>query len=206
MYARTTTFKGTPGRPIAGRDHLRAEVLPLLVQDEGCAGLSMLVDEESGQCIVASSWTSEAALAASDEVLGDSGGRTAGIIGGTPEVAVWDVAVMHRVRPAPTGSCCRVTWMRLDRGDFDRGIEIYRAEVLPEVELLDGFCSASLLVNRARGRACSTATYDSRAALDASRDRSWTIRDAGVQESGVEVVDVGEYDLVLAHLRLPELT
>jgi hypothetical protein len=99
-----------------------------------------------------------------------------------------------------------VTWMRLDRGDFDRGIEIYRAEVLPEVELLDGFCSASLLVNRTSGRACSTATYDSRAALDASRDRSWTIRDAGVQESGVEVVDVGEYDLVLAHLRLPELT
>jgi hypothetical protein len=41
--------------------------------------------------------------------------------------------------------------------------------------------------------------------MEASRERSWTIRDAGVRDAGVDVLDVGEYDLVLARLRLPEL-
>ena len=40
--------------------------------------------------------------------------------------------------------------------------------------------------------------------MEASRERSWTIRDAGVRDAGVDVVDVVECDLVLAHLRLPE--
>ena len=77
--------------------------------------------------------------------------------------------------------------------------------MLPEMEGLPGFCSASLLVNRAAGRACSTTTYDSREAMEASRDRAWTIRDAGVREAGVDVLDVVECDLAVAHLRLPEL-
>ena len=41
--------------------------------------------------------------------------------------------------------------------------------------------------------------------MDATRDRSWTIRDAGVREAGVDVTDVGEFELLLAHLRVPEL-
>ena len=39
----------------------------------------------------------------------------------------------------------------------------------------------------------------------ASRDRAWALRDTGVRDAGVDVLDVVEYDLVLAHLRLPEL-
>jgi hypothetical protein len=126
-------------------------------------------------------------------------------MGGPPEVDEWEVAVMHRDHPTPPGSCCRVTWMRLNHGDIDRGIELYRTAMLPEMESIAGFCSASLLVNRDAGRACNTTTYDSREALDASRERSWTIRDAGIRDAGVDVLDVVECDLVLAHLRLPEL-
>ena len=112
---------------------------------------------------------------------------------------------MHRDHPAPEGACCRVVWMRLSNGDVDRGIELYRSALLPEMKTLEGFCSASLLVNRASGRACSTTTYDSREAMEASADRAWAIRDAGIRDAGVDVVDVVECDLVLAHLRLPEL-
>ena len=95
--------------------------------------------------------------------------------------------------------------MRLNHTDVERGIAIYRAAMLPEMESIDGFCSASLLVDRAAGRACNTTTYDSREALEASRERSWTIRDAGIRDAGVDVLDVVECDLALAHLRLPEL-
>jgi hypothetical protein len=41
--------------------------------------------------------------------------------------------------------------------------------------------------------------------MDASAQHAWAIREAGVRDAGVDVVDVVECDLVLAHLRLPEL-
>lgn len=205
MYARSTIIMGDPGRLDDGIAYVRDDVLPTITTMDGCVGLSMLVDRDTGQCIVTSSWDTEDTMGASNLHLAPMRMRGGQIMGGPPEVDEWEVAVMHRDRPAPTGSCCRVTWMRLNHGDIDRGIELYRTAMLPEMESIAGFCSASLLVNRTAGRACNTTTYDSREALDASRERSWTIRDAGIREAGVDVLDVVECDLVLAHLRLPEL-
>jgi quinol monooxygenase YgiN len=205
MYARSTTIMGDPARLDDGIAYVRDDVMPTITAMEGCLGLSMLIDRDTGQCIVTSSWDSEEAMQASNLHLAPMRMRGGQIMGGPPEVDEWEVAVMHRDHPAPAGSCCRVTWMRLNHTDIDRDIDLYRAAMLPEMESIEGFCSASLLVNRALGRACNTTTYDSREALDASRERSWTIRDAGVREAGVDVLDVVECDLVLAHLRLPEL-
>jgi quinol monooxygenase YgiN len=205
MYARSTTIMGDPARLDDGIAYVRDDVMPTITTMDGCLGLSMLIDRDTGQCIVTSSWDSEEAMQASNLHLAPMRMRGGQIMGGPPEVDEWEVAVMHRDHPAPAGSCCRVTWMRLNHTDIDRDIDLYRAAMLPEMESIEGFCSASLLVNRALGRACNTTTYDSREALDASRERSWTIRDAGVREAGVDVLDVVECDLVLAHLRLPEL-
>ena len=205
MYARSITITGDVTAIDAGIAYVNDEVMPTVTALDGCVGLSMLVDRESGQCIVTSSWQSEETMRASDVHLAPLRVRGGEILGGAPRVEEWEVAVMHRAHHAPVGACCRVTWMRLNHGDFDRGIDLYRSAMLPEMETIDGFCSASLLVNRATGRACSTTTYDSRAAMEASRARAWTIRDAGVRDAGVDVVDVVEGELALAHLRLPEL-
>jgi hypothetical protein len=179
--------------------------MPAVTGMEDCVGLSMLVDRETGQSIVTSSWLSEEAMMASDLHLAPLRRRGGEILGGTPTVETWEVAVMHRRQSAPVGACCRVTWMRLGQADVDRGLDLYRSAMLPEIEAIDGFCSASLMVNRQAGRACSTTTYRSRADLEASRDRAWTIREAGVREAGVDVLDAAECDLAIAHLRLPEL-
>jgi hypothetical protein len=205
MYARSITIMGDPGAMDSGIDYVRDEVMPTITTMTDWVGLSMLVDRESGQCIVTSSWLTEEAMMASDLHLAPLRRRGGEIMGGTPKVETWEVAVMHREHPAPEGACCRVTWMRINTGDIERGLGLYRSAMLPEMEMLEGFCSASLMLDRAAGRACSTTTYDSRAAMEASRERAWTIRDAGVREAGVDVLDVVECDLVLAHLRLPEL-
>jgi hypothetical protein len=205
MYARSITISGDPAALDQGIAYLRDEVMPAVTAMKDCIGLSALVDRETGECIVTSSWRSSEAMMASDLHLAPLRRRGGEIMGAAPQVEVWDVAMMHRDHPAPDGACCRVVWMRLSRGDVEGGIELYRSALLPEMESLEGFCSASLLVNRASGRACSTTTYDSREAMDASTDLAWAIREAGVREAGVDVVDVVECDLVLAHLRLPEL-
>ena len=205
MYARSTTIVGDPARLDDGIAYVRDDVLPMVTSQDGCVGLSMLVDRDSGQCIVTSSWSSAETMRASDLHLAPLRARSSDIMGGPPEVAEWEVAVMHRDHLAAEGASCRVTWMRINHGDIERGIKLYRAAMLPEMETLDGFCSASLLVDRAAGRACNTTTYDSREALSESRKRAWAIRDSGIRDAGVDVLDVLECELVIAHLGLPEL-
>lgn len=205
MFTRSTTVSGRPERIDDGIAYVRDEVMPAVTALEGCVGLSMMVDRGTGQCIVTSSWADEEAMRASDLHLAPLRERGAGLLMGAPQVEEWEVAGMHRDHLTATGAACRVTWMRTNHSDVDRGVGVYRDVILPMLEDLPGFCSASLMLNRQLGRACSTTSFDSREAMEASREAAWAIRDAGVREAGVDVLDVMEFDLVLAHLRLPEM-
>ncbi len=205
MFARSITIMGEPERLEAGIAYVRDEVMPTITALDGCVGLSMLADAESGECIVTSSWADAEAMRSSDVHLAPMRRRGGQIVGGMPKVEEWEVAIMRRDHTSAAGACCRVTWMRLGHSDIDRNLELYRSTFLPEIESLEGFCSTSLMVDREHGRACSTTTYDSRSAMESSRERAWAIRDAGVRDAGVDVIDTAEYNLVLAHLRLPEL-
>lgn len=205
MFARSTTLTGDPTALDAGIAYVRDDVMPAINAIDGCVGLSMMVDRESGQCITTSSWSAEAAMQASAPQLTPLRGRLAEIIGGSVVVQEWEIEAMHRDHLTHKGTCCRVTWLRTDHADVDRGVDIYKNGVLPELEKIKGFCSASLMVNRTLSRACATASYDTMAALDASREQAWAIRDSGVREAGVDVIDAAELELAIAHLRLPEL-
>jgi len=205
VYARSTTIMGEPGNIDAGIALVRDEIMPAITAMDGCIGLSMIVDRESGQCIATSSWSTQEAMAASDAIAGRFREQVTGVLGGRMTVEQWEVAVMHRDHASLMGSCCRVTWMRLNHTDIKRNLALYRDQILPAIEELEGFCSASLLLNEEAGRACSTITFDTRDAMDASTERSWAIRESGVRDAGVDVIDVGEFELALAHLRVPEL-
>ena len=203
MYARSTIITGDPGRLDDGIAYVRNDVMPTIMDMDGCVGLSMLVDRDTGQCIVTSSWDTEDTMKASNLHLAPMRRRSGQIMGGPPEVDEWEVAVMHRDHPAPTGSCCRITWTRST--DTDNVGEMWRSVVLPRIESLQGFCSASFMIDRAGGRAVGTVVFDSREAMEATREASAAIREQGAREADVEFLDVAEFELALAHLRLPEL-
>jgi len=76
---------------------------------------------------------------------------------------------------------------------------------LPKLEALNGFCSASLMVNRETGRSVSAASYESRADMEASREQTNQIRTAATQQAKATVLEVAEFELAVAHLRVPEL-
>lgn len=205
MFARSSTYLGDPASIDAAIAYVRDDVLPELERIRGCLGLSLMVDRESGQCIATTSWRTEGTMRASYEELTPARDRFADLLGATsPGVEEWEIAALHRDHATPEGACCRVTWMRTDHADVDRGVGIYKMGVLPRLEELDGFCSASLMVDRSRSRACSTVSFDTAAALEASREDAWAIREAGVREAGVDVLDAAEFELVLAHLRVPQ--
>ncbi len=205
VHARSITIMGDPRKLDSGIEFVRDEVQPMISSMDGCIGLSMLVDRATGHCIVTSAWRDEESMQASNAGLMSVRARGGEILGGEPQVEEWEVGVMHRDHDAQAGSCCRVTWMQLKHSDIDRAMGVYKSGLLPMIESLDGFCSVSLLIDRVTGRACSTVAFDSRASMDATRDQVVKIREGGAIEAGVDVTDVIEFDLPIAHLRLPEL-
>ncbi len=199
MHARSTTFHGRPGNIDAGISFIDSEVGPMLAKIEGCRGLSMLVDRETGHCIATSSWEGEAAMRASDEQLRPIRDRGREILGGSMQVDEWEIAIMHR---SHHGECCRVSWLQ---GDLDSMTEAMRVGILPELEQTTGFCSASLLVNRSTGMGCATTAWETRAAMEASRSAADDMRSRVAAEAAGEIVEVHEFDLAYAHLHVPEM-
>ena len=199
MYARSTTFQGRPENIDAGIAFVKNEAGPMLDKTEGCRGLSMLVDRETGHCIATSSWESEAAMRASDEQLRPIRDRGRDILGGSMQVDEWEIVVMHRTHH---GECCRVSWLQ---GDLDSMTETFRVGILPQLEQTPGFCSASLLVNRSTGLGCATTGWETRAAMEASRSAADDMRSRAATDAGGEIVDVHEFDLAYAHLHVPEM-
>lgn len=205
MFARSTTIHGKPERIDELVAFCNERVMPQLVLADGCIGLSLMVDREQGHCIATSSWLDEDSLRGSFEGYAYLRDEAAEMMGGFAGVEEWEIAAMHRDHLTDAGACARAVWLRCDKTMMDKGIGIYRDVLLPMLEQLPGFCSASLLVNRETQRACATTSFDSREAMEASREQSWAIRERGVRDAGVDVVDVAEFELAMAHLRVPEL-
>ena len=205
MYARSTTVLAKRESIDAGITHIRDLALPALQRMDGFVGLSLLVDRDSGRCVATSSWESLAAMRAPAGPIAVIRDRAVEILGGTMMVEEWEILAMHRDHPSHPGACARGTWLLMDPTVIDHVVDVYKMVSIPAMEELDGFCSASLLVNRASGRAVSTATYDNRAAMQRSREQAAAVRSAGSLETGAEVLQVCEFELVLAHLRVPEM-
>jgi quinol monooxygenase YgiN len=204
VFARSTTIHAQPAMIDAGIAHVRDSVMPAMSHIDGCLGLSLMVERESGRCIATSGWRDEAAMRASAgrvEAIRDEAARTFGGQAGAEE---WEVAVMHRAHHARAGTCMRATWTRIDTERLADAVEMFKFGTLAKIEDLPGFCSASLLVNRADGRAVATVAFDDRTSLEHSRDAGAAVRDEAAREADADVLDVAEFDLVIAHLRVPE--
>jgi hypothetical protein len=109
---------------------------------------------------------------------------------------------MHREHRASEGACVRATWVKVGADQIDRGIDFYKMTILPALEKLEGFCSGSLLVDRASGRGVASATFDSVEAMERNKDQLDRIRATG---SHAEVLDERDFELAVAHLRVPEM-
>jgi hypothetical protein len=205
MYARSTTVQAHPESIDAGVAYVRDDVMPALLATQGCIGLSLIVDRSTGRCIATSAWQSAEAMHASENAVRPMRDKAAELWGNRAQVDEWEIAHLHRHRTTSDGACVRAVWMRFTPEQLEHALDIYRMVLLPEVEKLDGFCSASLLIDRVGGIACSSVTYDSRDAMVRSRAAAEELRDRAIEETGVEFLEACECDLVLAHLHVPEM-
>jgi quinol monooxygenase YgiN len=204
MYARSTTLRISPGAVDDLVSVVRDEVLPMVTQQEGCIGLSLLVDRDTGRCISTSAWETAEAMAGSAERVRESRERVAMRFGTDAEVRQWEIAVLHRAHRAGEGACARVDWLHADPGDLDRVVDSYRDSLMPWWDRTAGFCSTSLLVDRGEGRCAAAVVFESRDAMGHTRDQFTTLKEEFAQRMGMQLDEVGEFDLALAHLRVPE--
>jgi heme-degrading monooxygenase HmoA len=179
--------------------------MPAITAMDGCIGLSMLVDRTSGMCIATSAWNDDQSMHATDASLRPMRGEAAKILGGEASVDEWEIVVLHRDHRTSDSTHVRCTWLRTDPGQVDKAIELFRSEVLHVAEGMTGFCSASLMVDREAGRAVSSVTWDSRKAMEDSREAGTKLRSKVADLAGAEIEDVVEFEMALAHLRVPEL-
>jgi heme-degrading monooxygenase HmoA len=206
MYARTTIVRGDPGAMDDGIAYVRDSVWPMLQELSGCVGMSMLADRDAGRGIVTSAWATEEAMQASAGMVQDSRRAAAEAMRAeTVDVTEWEIAAMHRVQPAPDGACARVAWVDIDQARMDGLIDAFRTTLMPNMEGAPGFCSVSMMVHRNLGRATWAVTLESRAALDGTRERAMAARDQFMPATGARMTDMAEFEVVLAHLRVPEM-
>jgi quinol monooxygenase YgiN/heme-degrading monooxygenase HmoA len=205
MHARSTNIKGNPTKLDAGIAYVHDEVLPATQRTEGCVGLSMLTDRESGRCIVATAWVDEQVMrstAEEDRTVRHRLLHTLG--GGHADVQEWEIAILHRGRPAGDGAGAQVTWARIAPNHLDDLLDAYRYNLMPKLQELPGFCSVSMLVDRRTGRTVSVTSFESREAAALMRKHARSLREQFAQAMGAKILDLAEMDLVLAHLRVPE--
>ena len=204
MYARSTTVQTDPQRLDSGVAYARDEALPMLQGMTGWVGLSVLVDSDGGQCIATTAWDSEESMHASAESMQPIRERFVQLLGGAPTVHEWEIAVLHRRRETGDGAWARVTWTRADSSQMNRILEAWRSSVVPQLDEIPGFCGASLLVDRSTGRAATAVTYADRDSVQAARDAATALRNSFTQQMGIQTVDIAEFKVALAHLRVPE--
>ena len=204
MFIRATTIAADPARLDEGIRFTRDVVAPALSAVPGSLGLSMYVDRDTGTSTVSSAWETRGARDAAQAALDPLRARAAGIVGGLPVTDLFELAVLERRRPAEPGFWSRMTRVSIDPHRMETAIDAYRSTTLPALELLDGYCSAALLVDYGRGAGISSVVFDSRASLDASRDQGEQIRRTSTAKAGAEVVDVRESEIVIAGMRLPQ--
>ncbi|RBY80529.1 hypothetical protein DQ238_08045 [Geodermatophilus sp. TF02-6] len=205
MHARSTSIKGNPDNVDAGIAYVRDEVLPATQQAESCIGLSMLTDRDSGRCIVATAWKDEQAMRATaeeDRAVRDRLTQT--LAGEQADVQTWEIAILHRERPAGDGAGAQVSWARIAPNHLDDLLHAYRSNLMPKLAELPGFCSLSMLVDRRNGRTVSVTSFETREALALVRKHARSLREQFARAMGARIVDVAEMDLALAHLRAPE--
>ena len=206
MFARSTTIQAQPLSVDIGIAHVRDVVMPALAGIDGFVGLSLLVERQSGTCIATSSWATVEAMRASAQAVAPVRDQAALMFDGSARVEEWEIASLHRDHRSREGACVRASWLKVVPDQLRRSLDFYRAAVLPEMERLEGFCSASLLVDHpACRRAVSCSTFDSMDAMARNRDRASELRSRRARDLGAEVVDVAEFELAIARLRVPEL-
>ncbi len=200
VFARTVTYQGRSDTVDRGIAFLRNEAVPAILAMPRCIGMSAIAQRSSGLCIVTTAWESREAMNSSVVKIRPIRDKIAKTLEGSVEIEEWRVAAMDRRYDAKTAAFVRVTWLRVQRDAVEDFVQDFVKATVPALRSIRGYSSASLLVNPEWGRAAVTVAYENAEAADRRLARA-----DGKHQLGDDVIDVKQFDLVMPHLRVPDL-
>jgi hypothetical protein len=205
MFARSTTILGKPQLLDEGIAYVRDTLVPAALRTDGCVGLSMLCDRDSGRTITTTAWADAAATRTSwDDLLGIRD-HAAEILGGKAEVREWEVAVLHHRQRTPEGACARVMWGRCDPAAVESVVGVFHRTLVQQVDALPGFCSMIVLVDRETGSTVLAATYASRAEMKRAGDQAAATAALFTEQMTLETTEIAVFDVALNQLGIPDM-
>ena len=205
MFARSTTILGKPQLLDEGIAYVRDTLVPAALRTDGCVGLSMLCDRDSGRTITTTAWADAAATRTSwDDLLGIRA-HAAEILRGKAEVREWEVAVLHHRQRTPEGACARVMWGRCDPAAVESVVGEFHRTLVQQVDALPGFCSMTVLVDREKGRTVLAATYESRAEMERGGDQAAATAALFTEQMSLETTEIAVLDVALNQLGTPDM-
>ena len=205
MYARSTTFRAQSSPIDADIAHVRDTVMPALEGIEGYIGLSLLVDRPSRRCIATSSWQSEEAMRASAEAVRPVRDRVAELFGGSADVEEWEIAVLHRDHRSSDGACVRATWVKVGPGSARPSHRFLQDDYPARTRGARGILQCQF-AGRPSVRSWRVLGDLRQRRSDGAEQRPvGQAQSHGQPGSSAEVLDVCDFELAIAHLRVPEM-
>ena len=201
MFVRMLQLHGDPGALDLLTDFAATCVQPTVEALEGSMGLSLWLDRATGDAILATVWTTQAAMTASESTEQPLQERAAEITGGAAEVERFEGALVDALRPVQAGNVMRLVRIQALPADIDDHVAWSRAEVMPVLHRTPGYLAYFCGVDRACGRAVAMSTYCDRTDADIALMTTSTLRSAAA-DRGMSVDVMRDYDVAIAGIRI----
>ena len=197
MYARTIYAVGDPARIEDALEGLRTEAPKLLADSPGYRSFGLFADRELGKITMSSWWETASDRAHSDAHLGTRRAELLTPFADSMLVGNSEVVAFAAGQEYPAAGAARLGRFMVEPGRIDDLISVFTEVGLARMKDLSGFCAAAMFIDREGATGSVGTLFTDRAALAASRAAQSAARRETVQRTGMRVMCLEEYDVVL---------
>lgn len=197
MYARTTYAVGDPAQIEHSLEALRTEAPKLLADSPGFRSFGLFADRDQGKIAMASWWQTEHDRAAADAQLAARRTELLTPFADSILVSNADIVAFAGSPELSSAGAFRLGRFMIDPGRIDDLARLFSESGLPRMQSLSGFCGSAMLIDRARGVGSVGTLFTDRDALAASRSPQSVARREAVQRTGMQLMCLEEFDVVL---------
>jgi heme-degrading monooxygenase HmoA len=195
MYVRSSRIQFPPEQLDAAIKQFKETTVPAARQAAGLAGIVLLVNRSTGNCVANTFWESRQALDASEELGGRLRTEAASAAqGSVSDVQRMEVVIREMAAPPKEGAFIRGNRGRISPDKADTLIQRMREEALPTVRDQRGFRALNVGVDRASGAFAIVSVWDTAADREASFGAIQEMRSRLFTEVGAQDIEVAEYE------------
>ncbi|MEY9891710.1 heme-degrading monooxygenase HmoA [Catenulispora sp. MAP5-51] len=197
MFVRSLYITTDPADVGPALDVIAKAVPGMMAEQPGFDGIGVFADRTLGKILTGSWWETEQALKDSDESLRDRRTEMLSRFVSTITTMNLEAAVFTRPAPASSGGF-RLQRMAFAPDHADKLVKAFKEVGLPQLQELDGFQGASLLLERNLGMGGVSVIFQDMDALAASRGPQAAIRKAAFEQikEGVQLIALEEFEVV----------